>query len=148
MTNRYANKSNAVRAIVTLGCTDRKLAATLVEYDGDAHQYLVDTAKVAAAIAPVEQVSWQDVLDHAATLPEVAEPVVSKVSRPTLKGVPMRRASTMPGAVAKAHELFGSYAEQAGENMTRKGAIAYAVEQGIAFFTARTQYQRWSHAFG
>lgn len=66
-----------------------------------------------------------------------------KEIKPTSKkrGEPLRHytsKSTVDGAVAKAHAIFDANPE-----MRRKDAIAAAVEAGIAFYTARTQYQRW-----
>lgn len=72
----------------------------------------------------------------------------SVVTMSPLKGVPMVRRSAREGAVAESHSHFSTYAAKAGEAMTRKGAVAYAVANGIAFYTARTQYQRWSRSFG
>lgn len=49
--------------------------------------------------------------------------------------------STVDGAVAKCHELFS-----ANPDLRRKDAIQLAVDAGIAFYTARTQYQKWFKA--
>lgn len=49
--------------------------------------------------------------------------------------------STVDGAVAKAHEIFN-----ANPDARRKDAIQLAVDAGIAFYTARTQYQKWFKA--
>lgn len=57
------------------------------------------------------------------------------------KDVPLRRRSTDGGAVNWAWSVFDSMPADA----TRKEAIAKAVKVGIAFYTARTQYQRWQH---
>ncbi len=59
-----------------------------------------------------------------------------------LEGVPMLRRSVSRGVVGKAHALFATL--PAGTR--RKDAIAAAVAQGIAFYTARTQYQAFSKA--
>jgi hypothetical protein len=52
-------------------------------------------------------------------------------------GVPMLRRSVSRGVVGQAHKLFA----QLPAGTARKDAIAAAVAQGIAFYTARTQYQ-------
>lgn len=46
--------------------------------------------------------------------------------------------STVDGAVALCHELFS-----ANPDLRRKDAIKLAEEAGVAFYTARTQYQKW-----
>ena len=57
------------------------------------------------------------------------------------KDVPLRRRTIEAGAVSWAWSVFD--AMPAGSK--RKAAIAEAVRQGIAFYTARTQYQKWQH---
>ena len=64
------------------------------------------------------------------------------VTNNKLEGVPMLRRSVSRGVVGKAHQLFATL--PAGTQ--RKDAIAAAVASGIAFYTARTQYQRFSKA--
>lgn len=46
--------------------------------------------------------------------------------------------STVNGAVAASHSIF-----DANPDARRKDAIQAAVDAGIAFYTARTQYQKW-----
>lgn len=62
------------------------------------------------------------------------------VSGSTLSGVPALRRSVAKGSVSQAHALFAKLPA----GTSRKDAIAAAVAQGIAYFTARTQYQAWS----
>jgi hypothetical protein len=64
------------------------------------------------------------------------------VSHNQLVGVPMLRRSMSGGAVALSHQLFAKLPA----GTPRKDAIALAVGHGIAFYTARTQYQRWAKA--
>lgn len=62
----------------------------------------------------------------------------------TKRGEPTRHyvnKSTVDGAVALCHELFSSMPEA-----RRKDAIQAAVDKGVAFYTARTQYQKWFKA--
>lgn len=54
-----------------------------------------------------------------------------------LEGVPMLRRSVSTDVVARARRLFA----QLPAGTSRKDALAAAVAQGIAFYTARTQYQ-------
>lgn len=61
-----------------------------------------------------------------------------------LKGVSLKRSSDEPeGATGAVRAFFDDYAADVGEELTRKGAIAAAVEAGFAYYTARTQYQKW-----
>jgi hypothetical protein len=64
------------------------------------------------------------------------------------KGVQFRRRSVEPeGITSMVHEMFDEYqaeAEEAGKELTRKQMIARAVRDGVAYYTARTQYQKWS----
>lgn len=62
------------------------------------------------------------------------------VTHNRLEGVPMLRRSVSKGVVHKAHQLYARLPA----GTARKDAIAAAVAQGIAFYTARTQYQRFS----
>lgn len=70
----------------------------------------------------------------------------AEIEAPKSKGSkkPTRRyvnKSTVDGAVAKSHEIFN-----ANPDARRKDAIQLAVDAGIAFYTARTQYQKWFKA--
>lgn len=64
------------------------------------------------------------------------------VNHNRLSGVPMLRRSVSRGVVGKAHSLYA----QLPAGTARKDAIAAAVAQGIAFYTARTQYQAFRKA--
>jgi hypothetical protein len=57
------------------------------------------------------------------------------------KDVPLRRRTTDGGAVNWAWWVFTNLPA----GTSRKHAIAEAVRVGIAFYTARTQYQKWTH---
>lgn len=88
--------------------------------------------------------------------PEPAGPVVwaivipadvHVVKRHIYKGVQFRRRSEEPeGITSLVHDMFDEYqadAEEAGKELTRKQYIAKAVKDGVAYYTARTQYQKW-----
>jgi hypothetical protein len=62
-----------------------------------------------------------------------------------LKGVQLRRRSEEPEGVTSAvHGMFDEYeAEEKNMILKRKDAIARAVREGVAYYTARTQYQKW-----
>lgn len=67
-----------------------------------------------------------------------------EVKASTPRGAPTRHysnKSTVEGAVNASHALFS-----ANPDLRRKDAIALAVENGITFYTARTQYQKWYKA--
>lgn len=73
---------------------------------------------------------------------------VKVVKRHIYKGVQFRRRSVEPEGVTSAvHDMFDEYqaeAEEAGKELTRKQYISRAVRDGVAYYTARTQYQKWS----
>jgi hypothetical protein len=57
------------------------------------------------------------------------------------RGAPLRHyvnKSTVDGAVALSHSIY-----EANPDARRKDAIQLAVDAGVAFYTARTQYQKW-----
>jgi len=64
------------------------------------------------------------------------------------KGVPLRRRSEEPEGITSAvHDMFDEFrdeAEERGVTLKRKDFIAKAVKAGVAYYTARTQYQKWS----
>ncbi len=127
-TKTYSSKSNAVRALKTIhpelvGELDNAaLAATYIQGEGKAFAIVIPTG-------------------------------VKVVNRKIYKGVAFRRRSVEPvGITAKVHEMFDEYQaereDQMAENeklepLTRKQYIARAVRDGVAYYTARTQYQKW-----
>lgn len=124
-TKTYSTKSNALRALKTLhpelvGDLDNKALA---------ERYLAQAEdKTFAIVIPAD---------------------VKVVKRHIYKGVQFRRRSVEPeGITSMVHEMFSEYqteAEEAGKELTRKQYIAKAVKDGVAYYTARTQYQKWSH---
>ncbi len=119
----YSSKSNAVRALKTIhpelvGELDNAaLAATYVQGEGKA---------------------------FAIVIPEG----IKVVKRKLYKGVQFRRRSVDPvGITNMVHEMFDEYVAEAEEaekpQPTRKQMIARAVRDGVAYYTARTQYQKW-----
>lgn len=120
----YSSKSNAVRGYRTANpdsnLTREQLNDAVVELDGG---FAVDPAKL--------------------------EPVVTATrKRHIYKGVPWKRFSDeQEGATSAVRDFFEDYlaeaAEDGGERPSRKDFIAAAVAEGFAYYTARTQYQRW-----
>ena len=72
-----------------------------------------------------------------------AEPAAEQPKRSggAYKDVPVLRKSVEQGAVSRSWDVFSSQPE----GTSRKDAIAAAVAAGVAFYTARTQYQKWKH---
>lgn len=64
------------------------------------------------------------------------------VAGSTLLGVPVLRRSVGGCATTRARRVYDTLPG----GTPRAAAIAAAVESGIAYYTARTQYQRWSKA--
>lgn len=120
----YSNKSNALRALKTVHpelvgeLTNSELAAKYLAQGDD---------KTFAIVIPTD---------------------VKIVKRHIYKGVQFRRRSVEPEGITNAvHDMFDEYqaeAEEAGKTLTRKQYIARAVREGVAYYTARTQYQKWS----
>ena len=54
---------------------------------------------------------------------------------------PILRRSKFPGAVNASHAIY-----DANPGLRRKDAVNLAVANGIAYYTARTQYQKWRQA--
>jgi hypothetical protein len=76
----------------------------------------------------------------------VAEIQAERMGEPrfrTTLGVPVLRRSVKPqGAVARCWAMYDGMPSAT----SRREAVAMAVEAGIAYNTAATQYQRWSKA--
>lgn len=63
--------------------------------------------------------------------------------------IPLIRKSSITNPVEWVWNFFDeekAAADKLGEKISRKGSIAKAVQRGIAFYTARTQYQSWKTA--
>lgn len=69
---------------------------------------------------------------------DTQQELLGVVTHNRILGVPMLRRSVSRGVVGKARELYARLPA----GTPRRDAIAAAVAQGIAFYTARTQYQR------
>lgn len=120
----YSSKSNALRALKT---NHPELVGELTNQEL-ADKYLAQGEdKTFAIVIPAD---------------------VRVVKRHIYKGVQFRRRSVEPEGITSAvHDMFSEYeaeAEEAGKKLTRKQMIARAVKDGVAYYTARTQYQKWS----
>ena len=125
MATLFANKSNAIRgfrhhfASIADGLSNDAIRMDFINSEADG-RYSINLEAVA----------------------DYQQDRLGVVSHNQLVGVPMLRRSMSRGVVAKAHGLFAKLPA----GTPRKDAIALAVSQGIAFYTARTQYQRWAKA--
>jgi hypothetical protein len=128
----YSSKSNALRALKTL---HPELVGELT------NQELTDRYLAKAT---------DDSGHYAIVIP----PEVRVVKRHIYKGVQFRRRSVEPEGITSAvHDMFDEYeaeheakADETGKDLpplTRKQMIARAVRDGVAYYTARTQYQKW-----
>lgn len=122
MARIYSNKSNAIRGF------RQNFAALAADLSNDAIR--VDFIDAAAGGYTI---NLEAVADYQADK-------LGVVSGSTLVGVPTLRRSLSRGSVGKAHQLFATLPA----GTARRDAIAFAVDHGIAYFTARTQFQRWS----
>ena len=109
----------------------RSLVSTVAEEVPAAEAVAPEPEAPASAIDPVEQA---EAGEPAPASDDEAMPAPATDSKPRNKSTvasPVRQvwaiADSMPGA-------------------KRKDIVAACVEQGIAFFTARTQYQKWNQA--
>lgn len=119
----YSNKSNAVRGF-------KRTFPELACGNGIIRADVLDTLAHGVAI----------------NLGAVAEMQADRLGAPTFRttlGIPALRRSVRPeGAVARAWALYDALPQ----GTTRRDAVAAAVDQGIAYNTAATQYQRWTKA--
>ena len=134
MTKTYSNKSNAIRAFKTLHA---ELAGVLT------NAAIVDQYIRFVPVGDGTSISGPSGWAWAIVIPEG----VKVIKRHIYKGVQFRRRSVEPeGITSMVHEMFDEYqadAEEANKVLTRKQMIARAVKDGVAYYTARTQYQKW-----
>jgi hypothetical protein len=119
----YSNKSNAVRGFKRT-FPELGLGNTLIRAD------VLDVAPGRVVI----------------NLGAVAELQADVLGQPTFRtnlGIPVLRRSVKPqGAVARCWQMYDALPS----GTSRRDAVAKAVDAGIAYNTAATQYQRWSKA--
>lgn len=129
MSKTYSNKSNAIRGFKSL---HPELAAGL-----DNKQIAEKFLRMQHDEGPGTPAGWNVVIPAD----------VKVVKRHIYKGVQFRRNSVEPeGITSMVHSMFDEYqaeAEDKGVELTRKQFIARAVRDGVAYYTARTQYQKW-----
>ncbi len=138
-TKTYSSKSNAIRALKAI---HPELVGELNNAEL-AERFLTQGVVIATlAGEPSKGGYW------AIKIPEG----VKVVNRKIYKGVAFRRRSVEPvGITSMVHEMFDDYVAEHEEKadgkdvkpLTRKQMIARAVRDGVAYYTARTQYQKW-----
>jgi hypothetical protein len=120
-TKTYAAIATAIRGM-------KRANETAAKYENDAlKQYIVSEGERFA-------IDW-GAFDAAVNTKPTAK------TKP-LKGVTFRRKSEIEGVVAYCHELF-DFIYDDDPATKRKDAIAIACDNGVAYYTARTQYQKW-----
>jgi hypothetical protein len=117
----FSNASNAVRGFKTmypeLALNNETIRAELLDRNSDG-SYSINLEVLA----------------------EIQQERLGVVTYNRLEGVPMLRRSVSRGVVSKTRAFYATLPA----GTARKDAIAAAVSQGIAFYTARTQYQRFT----
>ena len=122
----YAAKSSAIRAAKAAGLEQYEI----VEQDGQFgfRPIEADDASEGETLEAMEQERDEAQNPDAPEVPE-------EVPAPVVKA---RNASTVESPVKRVWAIADSMPEA-----KRKDVIAACVAEGIAFFTARTQYQKW-----
>ena len=82
-----------------------------------------------------------DLLDKSLTDAELEKPAISTDAKPVVKTPKQRNKSSASNPVQLVWTMGDSM-----PTAKRKEIIAACVELGVAFFTARTQYQKWKQA--
>ncbi|WP_418647138.1 hypothetical protein ACNQFN_17770 [Thauera butanivorans] len=132
----YAAKSSAIRAAKAAGLEQYEI----VEQDGQFgfRPIEAEDSCEGEALEAMEQERDEAQNPDAPEVPEEApadEPQQEEAPAPVVKA---RNASTVESPVKRVWAIADSMPEA-----KRKDVIAACVEEGIAFFTARTQYQKW-----
>lgn len=132
----YAVKSSAIRAAKAAGLEQYEI----VEQDGQFgfRPIEADDASEGETLEAMEQERDEAQNPDAPEVPEEApadEPQQEEAPAPVVKA---RNASTVESPVKRVWAIADSMPEA-----KRKDVIAACVAEGIAFFTARTQYQKW-----
>jgi hypothetical protein len=147
----YSSASNAKRAAKSAGHTD-----ALISSDAYGYYYEVPAPAAKKPAAKKKATKSKKPTKQAEKVAEKVTKATSvAVAEGTLVGgtgeqaVPLLRKSLVKKPVYVTWDIFDALradADSKGEKLRRKDAIAHAVNQGIAFYTARTQYQSWKTA--
>jgi len=133
----YASKSSAIRAA-------KKAGLSTGEYE-----IIEEAGKFGFRAIKADEVEEQVPEEEAAPKrsPRRKQPKKEATSKEqsTKKEVVMLRKSTIESPSKRVWEI-AEQMKAANPNVRRKDVIAACVEQGIAYYTARTQYQLWFKA--
>lgn len=133
----YASKSSAIRAA-------KKAGLSTGEYE-----IIEEAGKFGFRAIKADEVEEQVPEEEAAPKrsPRRKQPKKEATSKEqsTKKEVVMLRKSTIESPSKRVWEIADQM-KAANPNVRRKDVIAACVEQGIAYYTARTQYQLWFKA--
>lgn len=128
----YAVKSSAIRAAKASGLAQYEI----IELDGQFgfRPIEAEDASEGEALEAMEQ-ERDEAQNTDAPEVQADEPQPEEAPTPVVKA---RNASTVESPVKRVWAIADSMPEA-----KRKDVIAACVAEGIAFFTARTQYQKW-----
>ena len=128
----YAAKSSAIRAAKAAGLEQYEI----IEQDGQFgfRPIEAEDASEGEALEAMEQ-ERDEAQNPDAPEVQADEPQPEEAPAPVVK---TRNASTVESPVKRVWAIADSMPEA-----KRKDVIAACVAEGIAFFTARTQYQKW-----
>jgi hypothetical protein len=133
----YAAKSSALRAAKAAGLEQYEI----IEQDGQFgfRPIEAEDASEGEALEAMEQ-ERDEAQNPDAPEVQADEPQPEEAPAPVVKA---RNASTVESPVKRVWAIADSMPDA-----KRKDVIAACVEQGIAFYTARTQYQKWKQNQG
>ena len=97
------------------------------------------------AICKASEVEFQVAGDAVANQQAVTDAAQAEAPKTTGK-IPLVRQSTVERPCKKVWHIADAFLAAAGgdlKKMKRKDVLAYCVSEGIAYYTARTQYQLW-----
>lgn len=149
----YTSRSSAVRAAKKAGLSSNeyeiieeagKFGFRAIEADEVEEQVVEEEAAPEEVdVTPVELT--EEAASEEAASEEVAEAPVEPAKKKTSKIDDRLRMSTIEAPSKRVWEIAEQMKAE-NPNVRRKDVIAACVEQGIAFYTARTQYQLWFKA--
>lgn len=163
----YTSASNAKRAAKAAGIKPEDIVITPVEISGShgpevqfafSSKAAAKPTKAAKKADPTTKGEEANITDSAAAAAhkaptkkaaKVAKVEVAKPATEDTVAIEILRKSTKKNPVQVSWDMFDNLRAKAiekGNTLRRKDAIAYAVKHGIAFYTARTQYQSWKTA--
>jgi len=141
----YASKSSAIRAAKKAG-----LSTGEYEIIEEAGKFGFRTIKADEVEEQVAEEAAPEKVDKTSVKPtkkkqSTKKEATSKEEQSTKKEVVRLRKSTIESPSKRVWEI-AEQMKAANPNVRRKDVIAACVEQGIAYYTARTQYQLWFKA--